>query len=122
MSYGPAILEIVEASREHLTAEQIFLKMKEKGSGVVLATVYNNLARLHQQGRIRRICVDGFPERYDRIARHDHLVCRRCGSLADVCFPDLTELLQSRTEEKLLNYDLQVSYLCPACRKALTED
>ena len=52
------------------------------------------------------------------MTRHDHLVCRVCGKLADICFKDLTELLQSQTDEELLSYDLQVSYICPACRRA----
>ena len=29
----------------------------------------------------------------------------------------LTKLLQSQTDEELLSYDLQVSYICPACRR-----
>ncbi len=56
---------------------------------------------------------------YDKMTRHDHLVCRRCGKLTDICFQDLTKLLQSQTNEELLSYDLQVSYICPACRRTV---
>ena len=84
---------------------------------MALATVYNNLAKLHSEGRVRKVCVEGYPDRYDKMTRHDHLVCRVCGKLADICFKDLTELLQSQTDEELLSYDLQVSYICPACRR-----
>ena len=49
-----------------------------------MATVYNHLHQLCEAGQIRRICVDGQPDRYDRMVRHDHLVCRKCGRLTDI--------------------------------------
>ncbi len=112
------ILDIIAHSFEHLTAEQIHTALRENGNRMALATVYNNLAQLYAEGRIRKVCVEGYPDRYDKMTRHDHLVCRVCGKLADIHFKDLTGLLQSQTDEELLSYDLQVSYICPACRKA----
>lgn len=70
------ILEIVSGSNEHLTAEQIFLRMKEITGKISLATVYNNLSFLHQQGLIRKLTLGDGPERYDRPVRHDHMICR----------------------------------------------
>ena len=111
------ILDIISHSSEHLTAEQIHTTLRENGHRMALATVYNNLAQLHDEDRVRKVCVEGYPDRYDKMTRHDHLVCRVCGKLTDICFKDLTELLQSQTDEKLLSYDLQVNYICPACRR-----
>lgn len=45
---GKYILEIINDSEDHLTAEQIFLRLKEKNEKAVLATVYNNLASLYE--------------------------------------------------------------------------
>ena len=92
--YAKKILEIVESSRSHLTAEQVFEQLREAYPSVVLATVYNNLNRLWEEGRIRKISVEGMPDRYDRIVRHDHLVCRKCGRLLDVDLGALTEQLE----------------------------
>ena len=49
------ILEIINNSRIHPTAEQVFLLLKEKNEKAVLATVYNNLAWLYENGLIRKI-------------------------------------------------------------------
>ncbi len=111
------ILETVLRSFTHMTAEEIHASLRDNGHRMALATVYNNLAQLYSDGRIRKVCVEGHPDRYDIITRHDHLVCRRCGKLTDICFRDLTKLLQSQTDEELLSYDLQVSYICQACRR-----
>lgn len=109
------ILEIISNSEEHLTAEQIYLRLKEKNEKAVLATVYNNLSFLHGHGLIRKVSVEGYPDRYDRTVRHDHLVCRQCGKLSDVTLEDLTETLQKQIGVPIISYDLKISYLCPEC-------
>lgn len=115
--YAKKIREIVETSRNHMTAEQIFEVLKETYPAVVLATVYNNLNRLTESGLIRRITVEGMPDRYDRTERHDHLVCRRCGRLTDISLEDLTLSLQEQVGIPILSYDLKLLYICEDCRK-----
>lgn len=115
--YGKKILEIVENSRSHMTAEQIFEQLRQSCPQVVLATVYNNLNRLWKEGRIRKVSVEGSPDRYDRILRHDHLVCKRCGRLVDVDLGDLTAQLERQVGFSILAYDLKLLYLCEECRK-----
>lgn len=109
------ILNMINTSHDHLTAEQIYLRLKEINAGVVLATVYNNLSVLYRQGLIRKVSTEGRPDRYDKIARHDHLVCWNCGRLSDVTLPDLTEQLCRETGIRILSYDLKMNYVCPSC-------
>ena len=110
------ILEVINSSDEHLTAEQIYLRLKENNSKAVLATVYNNLASLYQKGLIRKVAVAGFPDRYDKMThRHDHLVCKRCGALTDITLHDMTKELEKATGIHVLSYDLHIDYLCPNC-------
>ena len=111
------ILEIINHSDSHLTAEQIHQQLKEENKSVAQATVYNNLSSLYQQGMIRKISVEGHPDRYDKMRRHDHLVCRECGRLSDISFQDLTENLEEQLGESILSYDLRVFYICPRCRE-----
>ena len=108
------ILEIIDTSCEHLSAEQVFQRLKECNQGVVLATVYNNLTTLYKQGLVRKISVEGCPDRYDNMRQHDHLVCRNCGKLRDIQLEDLTEK-QERTGIPILSYDLKIHYLCADC-------
>ncbi len=117
MKNAEQILQIIEASTEHLTAEQIHKKLRASGSGVVLATVYNNLARLEALGKVCRVSVEGCPDRYDKTLRHDHLVCKGCGKISDITLEDLTPCLQEQVKVKLLSYDLKLRYLCPACQQ-----
>ena len=114
-------MEIVSASRSHMTAEEIFDALRQTYPKVVLATVYNNLNRLWQENLIRKVSVEGMPDRYDRIQRHDHLVCKRCGKLLDVELEDLTAQLEQEAGISILSYDLKLMYLCEDCRKKLSK-
>ena len=115
--YGKKILEIVEDSRSHMTAEDVLVALRAYYPGVVRATVYNNLNRLCADGRLRRVKLEGQPDRYDRTERHDHLVCRRCGKLLDIRLDDLTEVLQRQVKVPILAYDLKLECLCEDCRQ-----
>lgn len=120
--YEKAIYEIVDNSRDHLTAEQVLAALREKFPAVSQATVYNNLKKLCEEGLIRKLSFPGTRDRYDRIQRHDHLICQHCGRLADVSFEDLTAPLRTQLGEDILSYDLKVYYICPECRQAAAED
>ena len=118
-TYAKKILELIEASDCHMTAEQVFDALRSTYPRVVLATVYNNLNRLCAQGAVRKVSVEGMPDRYDKTWRHDHLVCKHCGKLMDVSFEDLTAPLRKQLGQDFLFYDLKVYYLCPECRAAM---
>ena len=115
--YAKKISEIIAASRSHMTAEQVFAALRQTYPTVVLATVYNNLNKLCAEGLVRKVSLEGMPDRYDRIDKHDHLVCKRCGKLSDINLADLTEALQKQVQVPLLSYDLKLMYLCDDCRK-----
>ena len=119
--YEKKIYEIISVSRDHLNAEQIFKKLQRAYPTVVLATVYNNLNKLWDAGLIRKISLEGMPDRYDRITKHDHLVCKRCGKLLDINLTDLTEQLQKQIDIPFLAYDLRLLYICEECQRKARE-
>lgn len=114
--YGEQILTIVMRKGEHPTAEQVFMEMKANNPKIAQGTVYNNLNALVDEGRIIRISEPGFPDRFDNTTRHDHMVCIKCGRLADVKLPNLTEEIERNSGEKIISYDLRIRYICPECR------
>lgn len=116
--YEKQIYDIVNVSRKHMTAEQVYEELQKIYPAVARATVYNNLNKLCDVKLIRRVSLEDSPDRYDRIEKHDHLVCQKCGRLSDVCFDDLTSALQKQFGDDFLSYDLKIFYICPECRKA----
>lgn len=120
--YEKHIYDIVNTSRDHMTADQVYGKLQKIYPAVSRATVYNNLNKLCDIGMIRRVSLEDSPDRYDRIEKHDHLVCQKCGKLSDICFDDLTQSLKKQFGEDFLFYDLKVFYICSDCRKAQSSE
>ena len=100
-----------------MTVEQIYMELKKIYPNVVIATVYNNVNKLWRARLIRKISVENMSDRYDRIVKHDHLVCQSCGKLTDITFEDLTESLCRQMDGEFLSYDLKVFYICPDCQE-----
>ena len=113
--YEQEIYNIITTSIDHLTVEQIYMELKKTCPKVVMATVYNNVNKLWKAGLIRKVSIENVPDRYDRIRKHDHLVCQKCGKLADISFEDLTDSLREQMGGDFLSYDLKVFYICPEC-------
>lgn len=80
-----AIHEVLVASRDHPTAEQVFRRVRDTLPRVSLGTVYRNLDKLRQQGRLRVVRLASGEAHYDAIvAAHDHFVCERCHTVLDL--------------------------------------
>ena len=113
------ILQIVQSTHEHLTAEQIFLEARKKMPTIALATVYNSLNYLCENHMIEKIGFTGQTDRYDQmLVRHDHTLCEKCGAISDVIIDGLKEYIEEKNGSDVLSYDLTVHHLCPTCRAA----
>ena len=93
------------------------MEMKKEHPSIALGTVYKHLNALAEERLLHRITEPGSPDRYDRAERHDHLICIRCGNLADVRLPDMQERIQEALGRDILAYDLRIRYICPDCRE-----
>lgn len=111
------IFDAIVHSTDHPTAELLHQRLKDQGCAMALATVYNNLTALQEQGMVRKVRTASGPDRYDVPRRHDHLVCARCGKLSDATLEDLTDSIQRQIGTDIISYDLQISYLCDECAK-----
>lgn len=107
----------------HATAEQIFTDVASRMPGVSLPTVYATLELLEEIGLVRRVATESGTAVYDpRTDQHHHLVCRRCGSIADVDGPvDAAALLSAAKGAGFAPDEAQVVIrgLCGACRDAV---
>jgi Fur family ferric uptake transcriptional regulator len=80
------VLEAVEASDDHISAEEIFKQAHAKYPYLNISTVYRTLELLKTQGFVAESDLGGGRLVYHPVgkAHHHHLVCRRCGGVQDV--------------------------------------
>lgn len=114
------IADIIHASCEHLSAEQIYHAAHAQMPSIAVGTVYRNLSIMVEEGEIRRIPVAGGSDRYDRsLHPHDHLLCIRCGAVCDIgdtpllSTEELTACLPDGWRHE--RHELVVCGICPAC-------
>lgn len=80
-----ATYDAVASSTDHPTAHQVLERVRGKVPRVSLGTVYRNLEKLRQQGRIRMVRLAGGGAHYDAVLeQHDHFMCERCGTVRDL--------------------------------------
>ncbi len=111
------VYDVVHNSCEHLTAEQVYVMAKEQMPSIVMATVYNNLNALTENGELRRVSIHGEPDRFDRPeVPHEHLKCDKCGNIHDLLIGDMHDKLKSWSGVDITNYELNMHYICDKCR------
>jgi Fe2+ or Zn2+ uptake regulation protein len=107
---------------QHLTAEQVLESVGDVLPGVALPTVYATLELLEELGLARRLNTGGGAVLFDsRTSDHAHLLCRRCGDLADLEEPPAPARALRRAREAGFAADhaqLVIWGLCAACQSA----
>ena len=80
-----AVLDCLEKTKKHPTADQVLVAVRKKFPSVSRATVYNTLDALTKAGLILQITVDPAVARYDAdLEPHAHFRCRICGTVYDI--------------------------------------
>ncbi len=111
------IYKIIMNTEGHLSADEIYGYAKAEMPSIALGTVYRNLRLMVEDKEIRQISTEFGPDRYDRnMIPHEHLHCDGCGKLVDITFGGLKDLLESRGEITVLDYQLNIRGLCAACK------
>lgn len=115
-----AILEYLEGSDNHPSAEDIFRDVKKRYPTVSFATVYNTIEALKKRKEIIEITIDPERKHYEsNINPHHHIVCIICKKIGDV-FADYSMALRlpAEVEQEFLATGNHVHFfgICKNCR------
>ena len=78
------ILETVQRSDDHPTADTIYTRVRAQDPKVSLGTVYRNLNLLCDNGQLLKVPIPGASDRFDHtLPWHSHLYCTVCGNVTD---------------------------------------
>jgi len=120
-----AVFQAVVERDDHPTADQIFEAVNERIPGISRTTVYRVLDTLLDLGVIRRVQCTGIPIRFDGSThRHDHVICQRCGRVADVEIAGLDALPLPEGKPagfQIHEYSVQFTGTCAECQEPQEE-
>jgi len=111
------VYDVLLEKRDHPTAVEVFIRVKEKKPSISLATVYNCLETLTDCGLAKQVNVDRGPSRYcPNLEDHGHFFCGGCGAVFDV------PIRKTRSSDwelppdtVLLQREVSLRGLCPEC-------
>jgi Fur family ferric uptake transcriptional regulator len=115
------VLEAIEASNDHISAEEIHSKARLKYPYINISTVYRTLELLKENGLVTETDLGGGRFLYHPAgkAQHHHLVCRKCAKVMDI---DASEFRQLRDELKAkYSFDAEFEHIaifgtCASCQ------
>lgn len=115
------ILQELQTSREHLTADELYDRVKKRLPRISLATVYRNLEILTQVGLIAKREVSGRQKRFDSdVTEHDHIFCVQCHRLDNLELnrDEVGGLPMALVEGyTVIGYRLEFSGICKDCQQ-----
>jgi Fur family ferric uptake transcriptional regulator len=127
-----AILEVLHRTEGHLSAEDIYIAVREECPGIGLTTVYRTLELLANMGIVFKFDFGDKRSRYELsegpegVRHHHHLVCTKCGRIIDYTdYLDSEKELLDKTESglskkynfKISNHLIRFYGLCDKCQK-----
>jgi len=79
------ILSILKDRKDHPTASDLYLEVREKIPQVSLGTVYRNLNVLRDLGEVQELNINNKFKRYDgNPQQHYHFFCQECNRVFDL--------------------------------------
>lgn len=118
------VLVLLEHEADHLSAEDVFLLVKEKSPEIGLATVYRTLELLTDLKIVDKINfgdgVSRFDLRQEGVAHfHHHLICIECGTVDEIqedLLGDVEKIVESRWDFSIKDHWLTFHGICKKCK------
>jgi len=114
-----AILEFLLETESHPTADEIYHHVKAKFPGVSLGTIYNTLNMLKEHGHLLELSYGDMSSRFDgNPENHYHIVCSKCGMVADYHRPliDIDQEVMEKSGFLIEGHRMEFYGICPKCR------
>jgi Fur family ferric uptake transcriptional regulator len=116
-----AILDVFLEVKGHITAEEIFNRVRELHPSIGFTTVYRTMKLLCDAGlAIERHFDDGVARYEIEHEHHDHLVCTRCGKIVEfecAMIEKAQDEIGKRYGFRLLRHRHELYGHCPDCQK-----
>lgn len=119
------VLVLLENDKDHLSAEEIYMLVKQKSPDIGLATVYRTLEMLTELKIVDKISFNDGVSRYDLRKEgahhfHHHLLCLECGSIEEVeedLLGEVENIVEKRYDFLVKDHRLTFHGVCSQCRK-----
>ena len=119
------VMVLLENEEDHLSAEDVFLLVKERAPEIGLATVYRTLELLTELKIVDKINFGDGVARYDLRQEgatrfHHHLICIECGSVdefQEALLGEVEKIVETRFQFTVKDHWLTFHGICKRCKQ-----
>lgn len=119
-----SIKELLQARKDHPTADMIYENVRQIYPNISLGTVYRNLSLLVSLGEIIKISTPEGADRFDaRTSPHNHFICQKCHKVMDLEMGNIDYIMKEAGENfsgSIDSYTVHFFGLCEECQKNIT--
>jgi Fur family transcriptional regulator, ferric uptake regulator len=118
------ILETIEKARGHISAEEIYEDIRRRYPALNVSTVYRTLELLKELGLVTETRMGDGRVRFHSAGHehHHHLVCSRCGAVAELAEDELIPLAEALAQKYAFKADLHHLAIFGCCKKCAGAD
>jgi Fur family peroxide stress response transcriptional regulator len=114
-----AVYEALQDDHSHPSADEIYQRVRRQLPRISLGTVYRDLQRLVEEGKIRVFLLGERVARYDpMLVEHDHFICQQCGRVEDIFLERDRQVNLAPLTEKgftVTTHSLTIHGVCRKC-------
>jgi len=107
--------------KTHPTIQEIYNKVHIIDSTIGQATVYRNINKLVNGGKVKKLSTNSDVDHYDGdISNHYHFICISCNKIVDIfnCDVDIPiETIEKKHKIFVDNFDMVLYGKCSECNK-----
>ena len=117
------IIKEIFATHEHFDVDELYLRLRHKGSRVSKASIYRNIPLIMECALIKEVWHEDGHMHYEPIydqSHHCHLRCIRCGRVVEFFESEMIDLekrLAEKYDFEILDHRLDVTGYCSECRE-----
>ena len=117
------ITEIFDGDN-HFDVDDLYLRLRQKGSRISKASIYRNIPLIMECGLIRAVWHEDGHMHYESIYGYDHhchLRCIKCGKVVEFFEEDLRDIekrLKEKHDFEIIEHRFDITGYCSKCRKS----
>ncbi len=112
------ILNIVQDTRSHPTADWVYGEVRKELPNVSLGTVYRNLGQLVDNKSLLAINIGGTIHYDAYLDEHQHFQCQICNNICDIdiSIKDFVSQVETKTNHLIDKCQIHMTGVCNKCK------
>lgn len=116
-----AIKDYLSNTKEHPTADVVYMNIRKIYPNISLGTVYRNLNLLVEQGEAYKLTgLDGSDHFDGSVNPHYHFLCKECNNIHDLEMESIEDIINKANKNfagKVEGHETYFYGTCPDCTK-----